>query len=294
VLASCHAESQRQPPADASASGGAGGAGGIPLGTGGVPSTGGIHGTGGISATGGNIGTGLGPELCGLHAGCVDGVVYVSRWDNTCNPEFSVPCDHGCKPDAGAISESSVPLVDSVGRYVADRLCLGPADDAGVGGEGGVGGVAGEPGGVGGAGGAPADAAEYRACELVADLERVDLFRIDRAAGLCMEVTLLQTSSSCPLGVSQGGWCVSQAHVHTDLAACDKFLLTISSVATHSNASAARGTVAVSRVNGTPTFTKNLTLTFPPVAGLPTTAHVAAADCLASCAKTDCRATPQP
>jgi hypothetical protein len=180
-------------------------------------------------------------------------------------------------------------LVDSVGRYVSDKLCLGP-EDAGVGGNGGNGGAAGAPG-TGGAGGAAPDTAEYRACELVTALERVDLFRIDRTAGLCTEVTLLRTSGNCPLGVSQGGWCVSQAHVHTDLAACDQFLLTISSVAAHSTASAASGTVAVSRVNGTATVTMDLSLTFPPVAGLPTTAHVTAADCLASCTKTDCRAT---
>jgi hypothetical protein len=159
----------------------------------------------------------------------------------------------------------------------------GGSSTAGTGEAGQGGGHQGGDGGAaqagGGAGGVPATI-EYRACETATALTRIFVHRIDESAGTCTRVVLVQ-ANSCNLGVAAGGWCLEQALVSADVAACKALTLP----SNPKNVSSATGSISVS---GT-TVDIDVTLQFPAGGGLPSSVSVKANDCSADCMLNDCR-----
>lgn len=161
----------------------------------------------------------------------------------------------------------------------------GGSTAGGVGGEGSGGrAAAGEGGSAGaanaGSGGGDPGSIEYRACELATAVDRIVVFRIDEAAGTCTRVVLLG-GSSCNLGVAAGGWCLEQAQLSADVAACKTHMVP----ADPKLASSATGTISVSGS----VAELDVTLEFPAGGGLPSSVSVAVSDCTADCMQNDCR-----
>jgi hypothetical protein len=77
--------------------------------------------------------------------------------------------------------------------------------------------------------------------------------------------------------------------VTTDLAVCEDFAQTTAPGSAVAYASAASGTFGVTYAGGAPTVTADVVLQFPGTAGLPTRAHVQAANCRGNCKKSECR-----
>src|SRR5688500_7662690 len=105
----------------------------------------------------------------------------------------------------------------------------GGSSSAGVGGESSGGrAAAGEGGSAGaaqaGSGGGDPGSIEYRACELSTAVDRLLVYRIDEGAGTCTRIVLL-SGSSCTLGVEAGGWCLEQAQLSADIAACKMLMV---------------------------------------------------------------------
>ena len=131
----------------------------------------------------------------------------------------------------------------------------------------------------GGAGGA-SETIEYRACETATAVTRIFVHRIDESAGTCTRVVLAQ-ANSCSLGVAAGGWCLEQALVSADVAACKALTLPSNT----KNVSSATGSISVSGS----TLDIDVTLQFPAGGGLPSSVSVKANDCSADCMLNDCR-----
>lgn len=140
-------------------------------------------------------------------------------------------------------------------------------------------------GGIPGSGGTGGDGAEYRSCFLSAGSDQIVVLRIDQSAGTCTEISLLQGSAGCTLGMSGGGWCLSQATVSTNIAACETF----APVSGSASASAASGNLSVAKQTTTQSVTMDLTLQFPAGSGLPSTVHAQVTSCQANCKASDCR-----
>ena len=161
----------------------------------------------------------------------------------------------------------------------------GAGGSAGMGGRAGAGGGAAGAGGTGGVGGqCGGDNAAYGACLVIGGIDRIVVYRLDAAAGVCTQITLQQGIATCGLGLTSGNWCLGAASVSTDVAACTNRQFPTGAVA----ATAATGTFAVSPANP-PVVDADLVLQFPGGATLPQSVHAQVSGCHAACAANDCR-----
>jgi hypothetical protein len=159
----------------------------------------------------------------------------------------------------------------------------GTGGAAGRGGTGGAGGTAGSGGGgaggaggrggAGGTGGASANV-EYQACP---SDSRVVVYRSDLTARTCTVLTF-QMTFPC-INVISGGWCLGQAVVSPNVAACDNRTIPTGAVA----ATGASGTFSIATgVSGT-IVNIDISLQFPASGTLPQTVQAQVATCYADC-----------
>ena len=128
------------------------------------------------------------------------------------------------------------------------------------------------------------DTVEYRVCEYVGALTRFFIYRIDGESSTCTIVFIEERHPLCEsrsLLVS-GPWCLSNARVHSDVAACEE---PPGSLGDTVDAIAATGTFTI----GTGAMVDiDVVLDFPSGGSIPETIHVQA-NCEAKCAAEDCR-----
>lgn len=232
--------------------GGIGGGAGGTIGAGGTSELDAALGTGGASASGGVLGSGGGSSTS--DASSVGGTLA-----------------SGGLTGAGGIFGSGA--------------VAGTGGTMGSGGLAGTGGALGSGGATVTGGSSGTSASEYRACFLPTGASQIVVARIDAASGTCAQIALLQGSAGCTLGISGGGWCLAGASVTANVASCETFQVPTGAVA----ATAASGSMSVSKQGSTQSVTMDLTLQFPASADLPTNVRVQVADCQASCAAHDCR-----
>jgi hypothetical protein len=284
-------------------SGGRASGGGV--GSGGAINTGGVIGTGGAIRTGGAGGRGgsggaappvdggrplQNPQCCSFDEECKEGYECAG---GTCEYVLTLTAgqcwrDSDCPASSGACVGAGicgcVRLCESPDH---PGTCGGPVGTGGAGGRSGTGGVAGSGGvtGTGGAGGA-GDTSEYTACEYMGDSIQERIYRIDRVSSTCTEFAFSKMSTlSCPLGLTDNGWCLSGVSLSADIANCANGRVLTGTI---SPATGATGTFLVTS-GSPPSIDFDLTFQFAGGAGLPQTVHAQASDCKANCAATDCR-----
>jgi hypothetical protein len=147
---------------------------------------------------------------------------------------------------------------------------------AGQGGSSGIGGN----GGVGGAG----QGVEYRACLVIGGVTRILVYRLDRAASTCVALTFHEETDACPLGLTNNGWCLRTASIHSDIAACESLQVVQGEFVT-----SAAGSFNILAANATPKVDFDLMLEFEESGAPPLSVHAEVASCSAACGSTDCR-----
>jgi hypothetical protein len=139
-------------------------------------------------------------------------------------------------------------------------------------------------GGIAGAGGA-GETVEYRACVVIGGVTRLVVYRLDRAASTCVQLTFAEETGVCGLGLVNDGWCLRGADANNDVAACEARQV----LAGSTRASSATGTFNVLAADATPSLDLDITLQFDDVPGLPQSIHAEVEGCSAACTATDCR-----
>jgi hypothetical protein len=163
----------------------------------------------------------------------------------------------------------------------------GAAGGSGTGGaSSGASGTAGASGsgGTAGAGGGGATV-EYRACVVIGGVTRLMVYRLDRAATTCVELTFSEETGVCPLGLANDGWCLRVANVNNDVAACEARQVLEGAT----RATSATGTFNVLAADVTPSLDLDVTLHFEDLPGPPQSIHAEVEGCSAACTSTDCR-----
>ncbi|HKO49881.1 MAG TPA: hypothetical protein VJV79_19255 [Polyangiaceae bacterium] len=195
--------------------------------------------------------------------------------------------DGGGRTGEAGVSESG----GTGGNGTGGALVAGANGEAGVGSSGGSvsggSGAAGAAGGAGASGGASAGGSsgglQFLACLVPTAIDRIRVQRIDAAAGHCTTL-VLQDAPTCHLGLSSGGWCLSDANVSADVAACLAHQLPAVSVA----ATAVTGTFSVA--TGGASVSTDLQLTFPASGNLPSSVNMQVESCKPNCNNAnDCR-----
>jgi hypothetical protein len=223
-------------------------------------SAGGAAGSGGSAGAGGLVGTGGGAGGGGVSGG--GGAA-------------------GQQGNAGGSGTGGI-----AGAATGGGSGTGGVAGAASGGVSGVAGVAGASGsgGIAGAGGADATV-EYRACVVIGGVTRLTVYRLDRAATTCVELTFSEETGVCPLGLANDGWCLRGASVNNDVAACEARQVLEGST----RATSATGTFNVLAADVTPRLNLDVTLHFEDVPGPPQSIHADVDGCSAACTPTDCR-----
>jgi hypothetical protein len=182
----------------------------------------------------------------------------------------------------GGVAGTSTQAGGAAGNAMGgDSGAGGEAGGSGTGGAAGGGGTAGGGAGSGGQGGGAGNGGvEYRACDLITALTRYAVFRIDRENSTCTEIVLVEGLGSCPSGIMSGDWCLQQARLSADVAACEQMEAPTNPVM----ASDITGTISVG-----PSITINVDLTFQNSGGLPEMVSFDVTACTADCMPNDCR-----
>jgi hypothetical protein len=133
-------------------------------------------------------------------------------------------------------------------------------------------------GGIAGVGGA-GETVEYRACVVIAGVTRILVYRLDRMASTCVELTFHEETIACPLQLTSNGWCLSGARINDDVAACEaRQVLEDATPAT-----SVTGAFTILAANATPMLDLDLTLQFDAGPGLPASVQAEVAGCRAAC-----------
>ena len=251
------------------------GAGGSPLGN-----SGGRTGEAGMSENGGIGGNGSGGAL----AAGANGDAGLSSNAGSASGGRSGAAGGGSSGSSGSVSGGSGGAGAAGGAGVGNG-----GAGVGNGGAGAGNGGAGVGNGGAGAGNGGASAGgnsgglQFLACLVPTAIDRIRVQRIDAAAGHCTTL-VLQDTPTCHLGLISGTWCLSEASVSTDLAACRALQLPAVSVA----ATAVSGTFTVT--TGGKSVSTDLQLTFPASASLPASVNMQVESCKPNCNNAnDCR-----
>jgi hypothetical protein len=225
-------------------------------------SAGGAAGSGGSAGAGGLVGTGGGAGGGGVSGG--GGAA-------------------GQQGNAGGSGSGGIAGAAAGGGSEAGGAAGASAAGGASGGVSGMAGASGS-GGIAGAGGAGASV-EYGACVVIGGVTRLMVYRLDRAATTCVELTFSEETGVCPLGLANDGWCLRGANVNNDVAACEARQVLEGST----RATSATGTFNVLAADVTPRLNLDITLHFEDVPGSPQSIHAEVEGCSAACTPTDCR-----